>query len=189
MALLHLKLHTLVRECKEGSLKDAVADIATSAAVISSSVHDLSHRLHPPQLRLVGLTGALETLGRQLSTDEVSVVVSHDTVPMTLSEEVIVCLYRVAQEALNNAIKHGRADEISIHLRGTQSSVHMTINDNGVGFDTQTASSGLGLISMTERVEHVGGSMHVRSQAGGGTQVEVKVPWTEEGTLAAGIPR
>ena len=64
----------------------------------STRGHGLSHRFHPSQLRVVGLTAALETLRGQLSTDEVSVVFWHDTVPITLSKEVIVCLYRVAQE-------------------------------------------------------------------------------------------
>jgi signal transduction histidine kinase len=121
---------------------------------------------------------------RQLSTNKVSVVFSHETVPASLSEELTVCLYRIAQEALNNAIKHGRADKISVSLRGIRGSVHMSINDNGVGFDSQTAPAGVGLISMTERVEHVGGSLQIRSQPGGGTHVEVRIPCGEEGTLA-----
>ena len=186
MAVLQIDLQTLMGGCGEGAQRDAVAKIATRACLIGTSVHDLSHRLHPSQLRLVGLTGALESLGRQLSTSKVSVVLSHENAPASLSEEVTVCLYRIAQEALNNAIKHGGADKISVCLRGTEGSVHLSINDNGVGFDPQTASAGLGLISMTERVEHVGGSLQVRSQPGGGTTVEVTVPCGQEPTLAAG---
>jgi signal transduction histidine kinase len=102
-----------------------------------------------------------------------------------LPEDVIVCLYRIAQEALNNAIKHGRAARISVCLRGTPGSVQMTVDDDGVGFDTRIASSGLGLISMTERVEQLGGSIHVRSQPGRGTHVEVSVPFAGEDALAA----
>ena len=105
-----------------------------------------------------------------------SVVFSHETVPASLAEELTVCLYRVAQEALNNAIKHGRADKISVSLRGERGSVHLSIDDNGVGFDAQTAPAGVGLISMTERVEHVGGSLQIRSQPGGGTHVDVRIP-------------
>ena len=122
------------------------------------------------------MTAALETLSRQLSTSKVSVVFSHQNVPASLSEELTVCLYRIAQEALNNAIKHGRADNISVCLRGTQDSVQLSVHDNGVGFDARTAPAGLGLISMTERVEHVGGALQIRSEPGGGTQVDVSVP-------------
>ena len=184
MALLHIDLHALMNRCDAVSVRDALSDVATRVTAIGSSVHDLSHRLHPSQLRLVGLTGALGTLVRQLSTNKVSVVFSHETVPASLSEELTVCLYRIAQEALNNAIKHGRADRISVSLRGTRGSVHMSINDNGVGFDAQTAPAGVGLISMTERVEHVGGSLQIRSQPGGGTHVDVRIPCGDEGTLA-----
>ena len=182
LALLTIEMQALMSGCDERSLRDAVAKISTRATEIGRSVHDLSHRLHPAQLRLVGLTGALGALQRQLSTSKVSVVFSHEAVPLSLSEDVIVCLYRIAQEALSNAIKHGRADKISVCLLGEPGGVHMTIDDNGVGFDTRTASSGLGLISMSERIEQVGGALHVRSQPGRGTQVEVRVPCAEDGT-------
>jgi signal transduction histidine kinase len=185
MVLLQIDLQALMNTCDDVSLRDAVSDVATRATAIGTSVHDLSHRLHPSQLRLVGLTGALRTLAHQLSTGNVSVVFSHEGVPASLSEELTVCFYRIAQEALNNAIKHGRADKISVSLRGTRGSVHMSINDNGVGFDSQTASAGVGLISMTERVEHVGGSLQIRSQPGDGTLVDVRIPCEEDGILVA----
>jgi signal transduction histidine kinase len=184
MVLLQIDLQALMNTCDEGPLRDAVSDVATRATAIGTSVHDLSHRLHPSQLRLVGLTGALETLVRHVSTSKVSIAFSHETVPAALSEELTVCLYRIAQEALNNAIKHGRADKICVSLRGTRGSVHMSINDNGVGFDSQAAPAGVGLISMTERVEHVRGSLQIRSQPGSGTLLDVRIPCGEEGTLA-----
>ena len=192
MVLLQIDLHTLMKTCDEMSLRDAVSDVATRATAIGASVHDLSRRLHPAHLRLVGLTGALGTLVRQLSANKVSVVFSQEAVPASLSEDITVCLYRVAQEALNNAIKHGRADKISVSLRGTRGGLHMSINDNGVGFDTQTVPAGVGLISMTERVEHVGGSLEIRSQPAGGTHVDVRIPWdagtraTEDTALSTG---
>lgn len=185
VVLLQMDLQALMNTCAEAPLRDAVSDVRARAAAIGTSVHDLSHRLHPSQLRLVGLTGALRALVRQLSTKKVSVVFSHETVPAALSDELTVCLYRIAQEALNNAIRHGRADKISLTLRGTRGSVHMSINDNGVGFDSQTAPVGVGLISMRERVEHVGGSIQIRSQPGGGTDVDVRIPCAGEPTLAA----
>ena len=176
MVLLQIELQELMNTRDEVSLRDAVSTVAARASAIGTSVHDLSHRLHPSRLRLVGLTGALKTLVRQLSSDKVSVVFSHEAVPASLPEELTVCLYRIAQEALNNAIKHGRADKISVSLRGERGSVHLSIDDNGVGFDAQTAPAGVGLISMTERVEHVGGSLQIRSQPGGGTHVDVRIP-------------
>ena len=186
MAVLQIDLQMLLTGSHDGALKSALADMSARAGAISSSVRDLSHRLHPEQLRVVGLVGALRSLQRQLSTGHVSVTFSHEGVPESLSGEVAVCLYRIAQEALSNAIKHGRADTIVVCLEGMPHNVHMTIEDNGVGFDTGSTSSGLGLISMTERVEHAGGSLLVYSQAGAGARVEVTVPLSDEETLPAG---
>jgi signal transduction histidine kinase len=186
LAMLGIELHALMSGQGGRPLPDAVAAIAARAANIGKSVHELSHRLHPAQLRLVGLTGALAGLQRQLSTDKVAVALSHEAVPASLSEEVSVCLYRIAQEALNNAITHGRADEVAVHLRGVPGSLHMTIDDNGVGFDPRVASSGLGLISMTERAEQLGGSFRIRSEPGRGTHVEVSVPSAQEDAPATG---
>lgn len=182
MVLLQIDLQALVSTCEEGPLREAVSDVATRATAIGSSVHDLAHRLHPSQLRIIGLTAALESLVRQLSASKMSVALSHETVPAALSEELTVCLYRIAQEALNNAIKHARADRISVRIRGTRGSVHMSIKDNGVGSDSRAAPAGVGLISMTERVEHVGGSLRIRSQPGSGTLVDVRIPCGAEGT-------
>ena len=187
MAVLQVDLQLLLSRSADGTTQDALADIATRLSAIGTSVRELSHRLHPAHLRVVGLAAALSSLQRQLSTDRVSVAFSHEGVPASLPGDIGVCLYRVAQEALSNAIKHGRADRIEVCLKGTPDSVHMTIDDNGVGFDTRIASSGLGLISMTDRIEHVGGTLQVRSQLGGGTLVEVNVPLAEGRPLAAGL--
>jgi len=184
MAVLQIDLQMLVSKCGESALKEALADISTRAMVVGTSVRDMSHRLHPVELRVLGLPGALGILQRQLSTGRVSVTFSHESVPPSLLGEVALCLYRIAQEALSNAIRHGHADSVSVCLRGAQDSVLMTIEDNGVGFDTRVASSGLGLISMRERVEHVGGSLLVRSQPGDGTHVEVRIPHAGDGTVA-----
>jgi signal transduction histidine kinase len=186
MSVLQADLQALMNGCDDPSLRSAVADIAARVKGIGTSVHDLSHRLHPSQLRLVGLTGALDGLRRQLSTGKVSVAFSHENVPASIPEEVIVCLYRISQEAVNNAIKHGRADEVSIRLEGTRDGLHMSITDNGVGFDPRSAASGLGLLSMAERVEHAAGSLQVRSHPGGGTQVDVMVPCAGQAAAAAG---
>jgi signal transduction histidine kinase len=139
--------------------------------------------LHPGHLRLVGLTSALGQLQRELSTSDVAVAFSHEHVPATLSSDIMLCLYRVAQEAVTNAIRHSRAQNVSVHLLGTSGAVVMTIVDDGVGFDVGAAPQGLGLLSMSERVEQIGGTLQIRSKRGRGTHVEVAVPCGAEGTL------
>jgi len=87
-----------------------------------------------------------------------------------------LCFYRVAQEALSNAVKHSRADRVSVQVRGSSYGITMTIDDNGVGFDVGATQRGLGLLSMRERVEQIGGSLALRSEPGKGTLLEVSVP-------------
>jgi signal transduction histidine kinase len=140
------------------------------------SVHDLSHRLHPARLRLVGLVPAIRGLARELSKPELSIAFSHESVPEPLSDEVSLCLFRVVQEALHNVIKHSAATHVSVHLRGEGSELTLTVIDNGVGFNVDDVrTNGLGLVSMNERLASIGGHVEIRSQPGFGTQVEVAV--------------
>jgi signal transduction histidine kinase len=185
MAVLQDDLRTLMSRPVRTSLHKLVADTSARAAAVASSLRDLSHRLHPGHLRLVGLTTALGELQREQSTNQVSVAFSHEDVPATLSPDVMLCLYRVAQEAVSNAVKHSRAQRVSLHVRGTPGGLVMTVSDDGVGFDVRAAPRGLGLLSMGERVEEIGGTLHIRSEPGRGTRVEVAVPYGAAGSREA----
>jgi signal transduction histidine kinase len=179
MAVLTIDLQ-LLNQCGPARLTDAER-LATGALnrahAISKSVRALSHRLHPENLRLVGLIAALGRLQRELTTAEVAVTFSHDRVPASLPDDLTLCLFRVAQEAVRNAVAHSRAAEVSMRLIGTDDGLILTVADNGIGFDVDGKRSGVGLISMGERAEQVGGTLQVRSRRGGGTHVEVSVPF------------
>ncbi|HEX7793809.1 MAG TPA: ATP-binding protein, partial [Vicinamibacterales bacterium] len=85
--------------------------------------------------------------------------------------------FRIAQEALQNIVKHSAAHDVSIELVGTDRELTLTIVDDGTGFDEDSMTSkGLGLISMGERLEGVGGSLNIRSRPGAGTRLEIAVP-------------
>ena len=186
MAILQNDLHALMSEhapAPSQSLDHLVADASARAAAVGSSLRDLSHRLHPGHLRLVGLTGALRQLQRELSTSDIAVAFAHEHVPATLSSDIMLCLYRITQEAVTNAMKHSRAQSVSVRLRGIRGAVVMTIDDDGVGFDVGAATAGLGHLSMSERVEQIGGTLQIRSERGRGTHIEVTVPCDAEGTL------
>jgi signal transduction histidine kinase len=182
MALLSMDLQAL--KMADPAMADKAGTLAREAIArtdtIARTLHDLSHRLHPAKLRVLGLVPALNGLQRELSKSETStstISFSHDNVPAGLPHDLTLCLFRVAQEALQNAMRHGRARTIAMHLRGSPSSLTMTIVDDGVGFDVkETWGSGLGLVSMTERLESIGGGMSVRSSPGAGTRIEVNVP-------------
>ena len=144
---------------------------------ISRSVYDLSQRLHPTKLELVGLVPSLGGLRRDLSRPDLTIEFSHDNVPPALPQELTLCLYRIGQEALGNAVKHSGAREVVMHLRGDRDRLTLTIADDGTGFDVNTAwGRGLGLISMRERLDALGGTFDLHAGKGKGTRLKVSVP-------------
>jgi len=154
-----------------------VDDVLLRAHRIGHSMHDLSHRLHPENLRLIGLVPALQGLQQELSVSGIPITFTHDDVPSTLAPDVTVCVFRTVQEALQNALKHSRARHISVRLIGSTHQLGLTVADDGVGFDVKAAwGRGLGLISMGERLETIDGTIAIRSTPGAGTTVEVVVP-------------
>lgn len=98
---------------------------------------------------------------------------------------VDVTLFRVVQEALTNIVKHSQASQANVLLKGASSCLQVEIFDNGIGFDPSSVlgsanlEKGIGLVSMRERVELLGGDMIVRSELGKGTTISVRVPIKE----------
>ena len=89
-----------------------------------------------------------------------------------------LCLFRVLQEALHNAVRHSQVRHFDVHLRGTGDAVDLTVRDEGVGFDVDAANRGLGLglTSMKERLKLVGGELFIESQSTRGTTVLARAP-------------
>ena len=140
-------------------------------------MHDLSHRLHPARLRLLGLVAAIEALRRELSSSGIAISFTHEGVPPQLPPELTLCLFRIVQEALQNAIKYSRAAEVSVRMRGLGDTLTVSVVDDGVGFDVDaTWDKGLGLISMNERLEAVGGTLEILATPGTGCRVTATVP-------------
>lgn len=173
MLLLTMELESVRAADREGSTTEAL----TLAEGIAKSLHELSHQLHPTRLRLLGLITALDRLRVEVSKATVPIAFTHENVPAVLAPEVMLCVFRIAQEALQNAIKHSNAAELSIDLAGGETDLTLTVTDNGVGFDTETVwQKGVGLVSMTERLEAIGGTLKIRSVIGSGTRVTATVP-------------
>jgi two-component system sensor histidine kinase UhpB len=128
-------------------------------------------------LRLIGLVAALDNLRHDLSLPDLPIVFSHRDVPAEIDQNIALCVFRVAQEALGNAVKHSDAGHIWVDLTGGPSSVALTITDDGKGFDVKgPPNAGLGLISMRERVESVGGVLEIHATPASGTRLRVTVP-------------
>jgi two-component system sensor histidine kinase UhpB len=155
---------------------------------ISTSVRDLSHRLHPARLQLMGLVAALDSLRHDLSPPHLSIAFCHHDVPAEIDQSIALCVFRVAQEALGNAVKHSDAAHVRVELTGEPSSVALTITDDGKGFDVECLpNAGLGLVSMRERVEAVGGALEIDATPGSGARLRVTVPTRSMEPGPAGI--
>jgi signal transduction histidine kinase len=177
LALLELNLQL-------GNVEASLANVKTLAA----SIRGLSHRLHPTRLSLLGLVEAVRSLQHELTPAPIAIAFSHTDIPTALSPTLSLCLFRVIQEAVRNAIRHSNAAKVTIDLKHDKNGLSLQIVDDGHGFDVHAAlRTGLGLISMRERVEGVGGVLVIRSQAGAGTKVEVRVPIENSESVSTGL--
>jgi signal transduction histidine kinase len=149
-------------------------------------VRDLAMGLRPSMLDELGLGPALRWQGREFSRRSgVPVTVQIDGNLEGLPETHRTCIYRIVQEALTNCARHAQAKNIRISVYGRPDWVHMTIQDDGIGFDPRDASSrGLGLIGIQERVRELDGKVAIVSEPRNGTILEVEVPINRE--VAAG---
>ncbi|MGQ0639290.1 MAG: sensor histidine kinase [Gemmatimonadaceae bacterium] len=143
----------------------------------------VAHRLHPSIIEHAGLVTALHALATDIrSSSGFDVRVDTSAAPnVALLQDNSLILYRIAQEALRNAEKHGGTKHAQITLAQRNGAVVMTVADQGRGFDTtqQDRAHSLGLVSMTERARYAGGRIDIESQPGVGTVVRVEVPTAE----------
>jgi signal transduction histidine kinase len=172
--LLTIELESVART-NDGARAAAAA--LTVARDISNDLRELSHQLHPTRLRVIGLVRALESHCSELSHAGLAIAYTHANVPSALSADAMLCLFRVAQEALQNTLKYSRATEVAVHIHGASDGLTLTIVDNGVGFDVEAAwGTGIGLGSMLERMHAAGGSLTLTSRPGAGTRVVAFLP-------------
>ncbi len=146
---------------------------------VSTDVHVLSHRLHSPKLDYLGLASASASLCRDLSKQHALTIDFHrEGMLEELPKEVSLCLYRVLQEALQNAVKHSGSRQMSVLLNRNLDEIQLTVHDWGVGFYPAEAlkGPGLGLTSMEERMKLVDGNLSIESQPQRGTTIHARVP-------------
>jgi PAS domain S-box-containing protein len=154
-------------------------DLQEQLAGIAADTQSLSHRLHSSRLDFLGLAVAARSYCRELSEKAgVEINFNSANVPTTLSKEVSLCLFRVMQESLQNAVKHSGVQTFKVELSGTPDSVELKVMDSGRGFEEQEALScrGLGFVSMRERLQMVQGELKVQSKPGAGTTIYARVP-------------
>ena len=112
-----------------------------------------------------------------------------EDVPANIPPDVSLCLFRILQEALHNAVRHSRCEHFEVRLRGTGDTVELTVRDEGVGFDVEaTPGFGLGLTSMRERLKLVGGELFIESQSSRGTTIRARTQIRGGEDAAEGVP-
>ncbi len=181
LALLSLEIAQMRPEIltSQDGLKNTVERLSKSAQELSSDLHRLSYQLHPFKLDLVGLSVSIETLCAELSQHQnLEIKFRQKGFPAVLSEEVTLCVFRIAQESLHNVVKHSGASKADVVLTKTANGVGLSVSDNGSGFDVDEAKQKkrLGLISIGERLRLVNGRVSIRSQPFHGTRINVLVP-------------
>lgn len=182
LALLNIDLDQLTRrlEPRDAELAAEAEVTRQRAAEIASGVHELSHQLHPSKLKMLGLIRAMEGVCRDVAVQhDIIVDFTHEGVPANVPPAAALCLYRILQEALHNVAKHSGATRAEVSLVGEFNAIFMRIDDHGAGFDPEALEcTGLGLVSMRERVNHVGGLLTIGSARGAGTRIGVHLPLT-----------
>jgi PAS domain S-box-containing protein len=181
LALLSMEIDQAKRMSGDSSetAKERLMEIRRHCSEITGDVQSLSHQLHSSKLESLGIEAAIRGFCREFSRQhEVNVEFVCQNVPKHLPKEISLCLFRVTQEAVQNAVKYSRVNEFTVELLSLDEEIHLAVTDEGAGFDVEEAKQkqGLGLMSMQERVHLVHGVLSVESKPGRGTQVLAVVP-------------
>lgn len=190
LALLQMEIEQLQQQEPEDSrarLAPAFESLVEHVAELSQQIRRISHNLHPPVLEDLGLEVALRELSEDFEEAHlIRARFSARRLPPLIPTDVALSFYRIAQEALTNIAKHAETESVDITLAGEPDSLTLFVRDSGRGFDPDCGkgSVGLGLISMRQRAELIGGTLEVQSAPGQGTQIVVCAPLTREANAA-----
>jgi signal transduction histidine kinase len=181
LVTVHLALADLGRDLPENK-KEQIARIEELLKQAEGQLRRYSHELRPTILDDFGWISAIRFLSDGVAKRSNVVVQVKTEVRGRLPVAVETAVYRVVQEALNNAIKHGKASRVSIDIRPIGGEMCCSIRDNGVGFNVSAKTvaenkpRGLGLIAMRERMNGIGGSFSIDAVRGKGTRVVIRFP-------------
>lgn len=146
---------------------------------ILADVKTLAHELYSPRLEYLGIAAVMRSFCRDLSEQKrVAIDFRGDDVLNPLPPDISLCLLRVLQESLHNALQHSGVRQFDVQLNRTSGEIHLTVSDCGAGFNLETVKTtrGLGLNHMRERLKIVKGSLSIDSQPKRGTTIYARVP-------------
>lgn len=177
VALLGIELD-LVRQLlpEHDGLRERFERAQLATGELGTDLHQLSHALHSSKLKYLGLPAALRELcTRMADKHSLAIQCDYKEEKPSLPEEEALALFRVAQEALNNIVRHSGATSVRIRLSYTANEVRLLVCDDGSGFDPSSKTGGIGLIGMRERMRAVMGDFQIISAPGAGTEVHATV--------------
>lgn len=183
--LLSAKLDAARVQSQLAASAPAALELLTHLVATLNHCIALKHRiiegLHPQALTHLGLVATLEILAREFA-EQTGTAVHCDLVPVELEATAQLVIYRLVQESLTNISQHAHAHHVWLTLGCGQGFAHMSVRDDGVGFDTAAhPGSAHGLAGMRFRVEAEGGAFAVESTPGAGTRIQVRLPETPQG--------
>lgn len=191
LALLSVGLHEVQQSLadSDSQIRIRIGDLQERAREIGTDVQTISHHLHSTKLEYVGIAEAMREFCREFAEHrKVEVEFRSMDLRTRLTPEASLGLYRVLQEALQNAVKHSGTQRFEVELFTASGAVHLAVRDSGVGFDPAAAirGRGLGLTSMQERMKLINGKFLIESQPGKGTTIHT---WVHLANQRFEIPR
>jgi len=190
LANLRLVLSAACRSGKPDVMAQAIVDAVAQLDADISALRALITDLRPAALDQLGADAAIEAWADRLRRTGLEIDVSVDLAyeqgrhDERLVPEIETALYRIVQEALTNATKHGRAQRAVVDVTEGSRHVHVLVRDDGSGFDLATRTDGFGLVGMRERVELLDGALSVDSAPGKGTTISAKLPALHRNDIA-----
>jgi PAS domain S-box-containing protein len=183
LALLIMNLRRLCEFSSLTEIRDGIHQAIQQASDLGSEMRTLSHQLHSSNLDYVGLAAAASAYCSELAEQhKVNISLYSENIPPDLSREVSLCLFRILQEALQNAIKHSGSQGLRVSLKSRTNEIELAVLDTGTGFIPEQAFKrrGMGLSSMKERLKLVKGKLSIDSELGRGTTIHVRVPLSQK---------
>jgi signal transduction histidine kinase len=182
LAILALDLETAAEMIPEAPQEASrqLHRLLNSASEIGADLHTLSRRLHPSALENLGLVPGVSALCREFEAQQfIRIDFSHDHIPRSVPPDAALCLFRIVQEGLRNVKKHSGASEAMVSLDKAGSTLHVSVCDQGVGFNLKDLPKmdGIGIRSMGERVGLMGGRFEIHSEPQKGTRIDAWVPF------------
>jgi signal transduction histidine kinase/ABC-type uncharacterized transport system substrate-binding protein len=181
LAMMAIDLERLAENMDGPSVEAAqqLHELFNRVSELGADLHSLSHSLHSSTLESLGLVAGIKAFCKEFAEQQgVQVDFAHQNIPRGVPAGAALCMFRIAQEALRNVKRHSGADRAEVRLEWSCERLHLSVSDNGKGFDlSQSAPDrGIGVRSMEERLRVLGGRFEIKSLLMKGTRIDAWLP-------------